>query len=168
MAKFTKLNIGDSVASGSGRVFKKLSAESEEVQDELSGTWVFNDIVNSPLSSDIPFSSASIPVGATTRSTVYLYGFSVNFECAGVAYDEIVFNNYGKVDNWNYLFSYYLNDVKMVNAYTFFSASYSEKTQDINTWVVDTRKTINITSTLADVTNGDALLTWLKANATKQ
>lgn len=42
MAKFTKLNIGDAVASSGGRVWKKLSAESAVVDDELVGTWTFN------------------------------------------------------------------------------------------------------------------------------
>lgn len=35
-------------------------------------------------------------------------------------------------------------------------------------WKNDASKTITITSKLSEVTNGDALLTWLKANATKQ
>ena len=38
---FTKLNIGDNVASGGGRVFKKLSTESA-AEDSIVGTWVFN------------------------------------------------------------------------------------------------------------------------------
>lgn len=33
MTKFTKLNIGDSVASSGGRVWKKLSAESAETSN---------------------------------------------------------------------------------------------------------------------------------------
>lgn len=33
MAKFTKLNIGDTVASGSGRAWKKLSVESAETSN---------------------------------------------------------------------------------------------------------------------------------------
>lgn len=41
MAKFTKLNIGDSVASSGGRVWKKLSAESVNVAD-LIGTWTLS------------------------------------------------------------------------------------------------------------------------------
>lgn len=35
MAKFTKLNIGEAVASVSGRVFKKLSTESAEPLEQL-------------------------------------------------------------------------------------------------------------------------------------
>lgn len=35
-------------------------------------------------------------------------------------------------------------------------------------WVNQAYKTITITSKLSEVTNGDTLLTWLKANATKQ
>ena len=35
-------------------------------------------------------------------------------------------------------------------------------------WTDTTYKTINITSKLSEVTNGEELLTWLQANATKQ
>ena len=37
-----------------------------------------------------------------------------------------------------------------------------------NVWQDDVYKTITITSKLSEVTNGDALLTWLQSNATKQ
>ena len=39
---------------------------------------------------------------------------------------------------------------------------------DDGLWVDNAYKTITITSKLSEVTNGQALLTWLKANATKQ
>lgn len=46
MAKFTKLNIGESVASSGGRVWKKLSAESavveETIAEKLIGEWYLN------------------------------------------------------------------------------------------------------------------------------
>lgn len=35
-------------------------------------------------------------------------------------------------------------------------------------WLNEEYKTITITSKLSEVTNGDALLAWLQANATKQ
>lgn len=37
-----------------------------------------------------------------------------------------------------------------------------------SSWVNESYKTITITSKLSEVTNGDTLLTWLQANATKQ
>lgn len=40
MAKLTKLNIGDSVASGGGRVWKKLS---DKAPEDFVGTWVLNE-----------------------------------------------------------------------------------------------------------------------------
>lgn len=49
MAKFTKLNIGDAVASSGGRVWKKLSAESaEEVKDPI-GTWLVKETIPTDL-----------------------------------------------------------------------------------------------------------------------
>ena len=42
MAKFTKLNIGDSVASSGGRAWKKLSAEPPIDYNTLVGTWIMN------------------------------------------------------------------------------------------------------------------------------
>lgn len=45
MAKFTKLNIGDAVASSGGRVWKKLSAEIPIDYNTIVGTWVFNNTI---------------------------------------------------------------------------------------------------------------------------
>lgn len=42
MAKFTKLSIGDIVASSGGRVWRKLNAERKKVHYELEGTWILN------------------------------------------------------------------------------------------------------------------------------
>ncbi len=72
MAKFTKLNIGDAVASSGGKAFKRLSAESEAVADELAGTWVFNDTVE------------GWGLASTTWNAV------IEFTCNGDKYDKIV------------------------------------------------------------------------------
>ena len=45
MAKFTKLNIGDIVASSGGRVWTRLSTGSAEPQDELAGTWFIKEVL---------------------------------------------------------------------------------------------------------------------------
>ena len=39
---------------------------------------------------------------------------------------------------------------------------------NMGAWQGESSKTITITSKLSEVTNGDTLLTWLQANATKQ
>lgn len=43
MSKFTKLNIGDAVASSGGRVWKKLSVEPPIDYNTIVGTWVINE-----------------------------------------------------------------------------------------------------------------------------
>ena len=47
MAKFTKLNIGDSVASGGGRAWKKLSAEEPIDLSTIVGVWKLNNTIRS-------------------------------------------------------------------------------------------------------------------------
>lgn len=132
MAKFTKLNIGDSVASGGGRVFKKLSVESEVVDDELVGTWVFNDTVNG--------------IGLPAVQTIY----NVNFTTNNAIYNQIGFmeGNRLKIEDLAY------NSTSVYNS--------------TDGWIGEAYKTITITSKLSEVSDGDDLLAWLKANATKQ
>jgi hypothetical protein len=135
MAKFTKLNIGDTVASGGGRVLKKLSAESAVVEDELAGTWLFND----------------------TLAWEDFGSHNVNFTSNSKTFTSI---SYGTdPDYMDSAALVYANDSETVYAYNF---------EYTNEWSNEAYKTITITSTLAEVTNGDELLTWLKANATKQ
>lgn len=137
MAKFTKLNIDDSVASSGGRVWKKLSAESAEVQDELQGTWVFNVFVS------------------TNAEREFLFNFTSN----GVDY---------------YGLKTYIDLSKSYMAYKKSNGVYSDVynfNEDMGgpeTWTNDAYKTISITSKLSEVSDGDDLLSWLKANATKQ
>lgn len=75
MAKFTKLNLGDVVASGSGRVFKKLSTESAEPTDSIVGTWVFNDTLD-------------MGVYQYIRNTIYF-----DFVSNGISYTSLEFRN---------------------------------------------------------------------------
>ena len=42
---FTKLNIGDVVASSGGKCFKKLTTEQPQ-DDSIVGTWVFNETIS--------------------------------------------------------------------------------------------------------------------------
>lgn len=147
MAKFTKLNIGDSVASGGGRAWKKLSAESAEPEDtSIVGTWVFNSVVSNPAVSSV------VPViYSDTSSSEYLWKFNNSnsyrlrcnaiFENSGV-YCGVVFRANGtethRYSSWG------------TSSY----ASYAGKT-------------LEIYEAINNVTVDDLFISWLKANATK-
>ena len=177
MAKFTKLNIGDSVASSGGRAWKKLSAESAEVQDELAGTWVLNETLNyytPPINFNVSGnfntvnSSGDIIPKELKVISLYKYGSSY-FACTigtvaqGVnvsGEDRFVFYDYrttiddvkystGKIDGYSSEYGAFYNNVE----------ASSEKGISL--------RTFTITSKLAEVVDGDILLGWLKANATK-
>lgn len=94
-----------------------------------------------------------------------------------------VFNsspNISASQSWEVLFTYGdFVDINYGIATKYTSSTqlirYSDEYGDMQTaynstsgWVTDSLKTIHITSKLSEVTNGDTLLTWLKANATKQ
>ena len=139
MAKFTKLNIGDAVASSGGRVWKKLSAESGEVQDELAGTWVLPDYWYYPI------------VG---------YSFDVSFTSNGNNYNTLdcTQSAYDSDDNLRPIVYYNSTAV-----YRNINGNYSDFV-----WTNQNYRTINITSKLSEVTDGDVLLAYLKDWATKQ
>lgn len=137
MVKFTKLNIGDSVASSNSRVWKKLSAESTGAQDELAGTWVFK---------------AGFYDGGIGEGTYYL-NFTNGDNYSGTALRAVY-------EGMGYTISYLewgewrtVAVGSTVNGTNFYD---------------DSDRTINITSKLAEVSNGDVLLTWLLTHATKQ
>ena len=100
-------------------------------EDELAGTWVFNDSLN--ISDDITWN-----VNYTTNYEDYTdlrislqHSPMGNYPCMGTSKSSVAFYNMGA-------------------------------------WNGDGYKTIAITSKLSEVTNGDTLLTWLQASATKQ
>ena len=97
----------------------------EEAEDELAGTWVFNNRITEP-----------------DFSVSYVY-----FDNNGQSFDTLVYH-----DNQNCL-SY-----GEINVFVYGGIG----------WLKDIYKTITITSKLSEITNGSTLLTWLKANATKQ
>lgn len=101
-------------------------------QDELAGTWVFNEQLNT-----------------TELATTY-----VNFTSNGKTCSSIQRNYSAR--------PFAINDM----FYNFDGAD--QNVYDLNIWVDNGYKTITITSKLSEVTNGDTLLTWLQANATKQ
>lgn len=98
-------------------------------QDQLAGTWVFNDNA----------------YDVYTNKT-----FNVTFVSNGQTFNSIINNNNPMTGG---LFYDTLQVVNPDNAGTFIDQNY---------------QTITITSKLSEVTDGDALLTWLQARATKQ
>lgn len=154
MAKFTKLNIGDTVASGGGRVFKKLSVESAVVEDELQGAWVLNDTI-----------------------TQFSYEFTAGpIEAKAFSYDRSISRASGK----------YIGVVGGGGRVRIFSTSsggeiypYFLTHTSVDFWKWQTASanasynrtgapTLVIYSKLSEVNNGEALLSWLKQNATKE
>lgn len=101
-------------------------------EDELAGTWVFNEQLNT-----------------TTLATTY-----VNFTSNGKTCSSIQRNYSDRPFVKNDMF--YNFDGVNKNVY------------DLGVWANNGYKTITITSKLSEVTNGDTLLAWLQANATKQ
>lgn len=116
---------------------------SEEVADALAGTWVFNDVLDLTSLDD----------------TFMQNGVLLNFISNTKEYYKINFDRTGTTDAVYYVFS-----SGNTNVYLYFETigSYGWSGND------DPYRTITITSNLADVTNGDAFLSWLQANATKQ
>ena len=122
--------------NGTGVIIEEI--KTEEIPDELAGTWVFNSTIGLPTISEFNFifisysqtmTSLRFKTSISDRDYMYyVYGEGEDDEalaCSGA---------FGALSIWN-----------------------------------DTEyQTITITSKLSEVTNGDALLTWLKGNATKQ
>ena len=100
-------------------------------QDELAGTWVFNDRLN--ISDDITWN-----VNYTTNSENYT-DLRISLQSSPMG-----------------------NDPCMGTATSPFSF------YNMGAWQGEAYKIITITSKLSEVTNGDTLLAWIQANATKQ
>lgn len=132
------------------------------VTDELAGTWLFNDTLD--------FSSLRLSQDDSIS-------WSVNFTELG--YDGVsnapnrIIIYYGIIgydDEGNDVIGYkldypYVPPVGFPEPYTAYHSIYAD---GFVGWQIENSKTITITSKLSEVTNGDALLAWLQANATKQ
>lgn len=137
------------------------SGGSEEAEDELEGTWFINASI-SPNSSTITFND----VVGTFKFFTWDIGSYEQQDITSITLSTSATNTLlvkGTVHNTFTVYnSYYTSsgDIESVDNYgykdTFSPDDYSEK------------RYITITSKLSEVTNGEALLTWLKANATKQ
>lgn len=124
----SKLYIGENEVTkaymGETLVYEKSSSE----QDELAGTWLFNDVLE-----------------------IYsVFNYTINFTSNGTAY-SVLKNDYSDELDWYF----YYNNTRVYSPV-------------LPKWSNSAYKTINITSKLSEVTNGDQLLAWLQVNATKQ
>lgn len=175
MAKFTKLNIGDSVASGGGRVWRKLSAES--AQEELLGTWVLNSSIDSstnPTSNydfdvngvfNYPFSTSTYEAKTLSRIGLYANSGNAFLLANGSSIVEglsqnIYLNNYSQ-SNGKYFTSRYVKSNKWVYSCDEKGLSFLTSATGIKV------RTFTITSHNIDADAALVLLTWLEANATK-
>lgn len=115
----------------------------KQVEDELAGTWVFN--------------SNSVVFTETFNSVC-------NVVINGVQYQQLGIEQFAYSSSSGFVYAYYTPSGNYDTLYAY----EPDMHEDTRRWVSSSYKTWEITSNLADVTNGDALLTWLKANATKQ
>ena len=149
--KFTKLTIGDIAQTIGSRVFKKLITEQPVVEDELQGTWVFD------FEKGIDFSYYNnLNSGVDNWEVVYKCGIIWNSQ-QDAEYDTLRIRRIWSKPNYPYNeldFNYFKVYQRYVD---------DKKEPSFNYGGVFT-----ITSKLSEVTNGAELLTWLKANATKQ
>ena len=117
------------------------TVEGAVMEDELAGTWIFND--------DKPY------MGERGVAVSFTFNFVSNND----SFSTLRIDDSGAATPSGQIYLYY-NDV---------TAAYSNGVSaGIPTWNELAYRTITITSKLSEVTNGDTLLTWLQANATKQ
>lgn len=223
MAKFTKLNLGDIVASSGGRVFKKLSTMTIPTEqlpspygvtiDGNTLTWgdysilatsfdIFVDgvvkaTVSAPTNSfdlsALGLADGTYSITVVSKAEGYLDSEPSEAVTYTVGGDELagtwVFNSPAfAIPNDFYSTCGQRVDVKFVSngrsfnyiAYTDTGSSAGDELYydsrlvieggqtSSGAWIDEGYSTITIEDNLADVTNGSTLLTWLKANATKQ
>lgn len=90
MAKFTKLNIGDAVASSGGRVWKKLSVESaEEVKDPI-GTWLVKEAIPTDLADLNISSECGVKGKFKYANNNGLYNAALNFKGIGIVSGQLI------------------------------------------------------------------------------
>lgn len=119
----------------------------EALPDELAGTWVFNALNY----------NSFVNLGIATNQTIT---FTLNYIAMGEECTLLKIDNStaeGKVD---FIVKYFNNSTRL--------GGFAILEDGEEEWGDDGTKTITITSHLADVENGDTLLAWLQANATKQ
>lgn len=111
---------------------------------ELAGTWVFNDRL----------------FGGNLE--LLDIEFIFNFDSNGYHSTGLAFSQSTRPDNEIGFMAY--GDVGRV----YFGDQFDDDDTTSDRWANENFKNITITSKLSEVTDGDVLLTWLQANATKQ
>lgn len=162
MAKFTKLNIGDSVASGGGRAWKKLLTQLANVKDDLAGIWRINASPLKVLSALAGTYTVSGAFNAYSSSTGYPYSTaikSISIKTSTFPALEVVGSSTYTLINRYYDSGGTVHGTDTSNK-SFSISSTSSKGKQLRLLV--------ITSKLSEVTNGEKLLEWLQANATKE
>ena len=130
-------------------------AEPIVTEDALAGTWIINDTINfSELSTEDEFD----------------FSWFINYNVSGDSRDFVrmdAYRFYQEDEKGNTVLGGGINYVpystgipEPLGAYAF--------ADDLSMWENDSYKTITITSKLSEVENGNILLSWLQANATKQ
>lgn len=132
-------------------------------EDPLAGTWVFNDTLS--------FNELSIP--SDTRIKFSFMFESGNPTALGTlnVFDGIEFLYASVYDLYSLYYTLHREEVGSVPEPIDGNYYYSKSVSDegiVAGWGDDAFKTITITSKLSEVTNGEQLLAWLQANATKQ
>lgn len=125
-------------------ILPKPEKEDNNMADALQGTWVFNDRL----------------FGGNLE--LLDIQFILNFDSSGSHLTGLAFSQSTRPDNEIALMAY--DDVGRV----YFGDQFDEEDTTSDRWGHESFKTITITSKLSEVTDGDVLLTWLQANATKQ
>ena len=113
-------------------------------QDQLAGTWVFNNAIPPTFSGKEAYYTEGDIHGLTPTSD---YGYFINF----------IWKDSSGEYNCNYIYNFNYDAGTTIGV-----ATYPNGAAHVF------NGTMIITSKLSEVTNGDALLTWLQANATKQ
>lgn len=150
-------------------------APEEPAEDELAGTWFVNDQVSS-----LPIASNMFVSGIRGTANYYdtvrnqLVPFEINscmlyksgdirfLNAENPAFNGSVYAPYVGAVYKNTWYQVYVNSGQHAQAITdLISAGVSDEN-------INAVRTVVITSSLSDVTNGSTLLTWLKDNATKQ
>lgn len=125
-------------------------------QDALAGTWVFKDTLGFD------------DLGISQEETI---NFRFNFISDNSEIKELIVNSGLTQEEKTVYEVIYVVFPEGVSIGEPTSVYYSADVPDsgyIKGWALSSYKTIEVTSKLSEVTNGDKLLTWLTANGTKQ
>lgn len=162
------------------KIFQKLASgdvEEPEEEDELQGTWVLNSTINrsSEITGNTYFDVKGTYNGCLPDTGVFTedLSFSRIMLGSGVSYEFMIFGDdtyYAEdfEDDRNINNGYYYNEYKSGYYVSCVYQDGQNNAYDFGSENGLTARTFSITSKLSEVENGDVLLAYLKANATKQ